>query len=244
MKMNDSKTEAIQLGNKTLLKKSTTSAIRVGEENIELQNSMKYLGVELDKSLDLKDFIKSKCRKAAMNLRLIGKIRIHLNKNNTEQLVNSLVTSVLDYNNAILCGLPEKSLNILQRIQNWAAKLVLKRRKYDSSTDSLMTLHWLPIKRRVQFKVCCIMHRCTYSETSPAYLRALVKRKVPTRTLRSNRNVEYELPKVNKKTHGGRAFTFMGPKLWNVLPADVQNTKDFKHFKKLLKTYFFNLAFY
>ena len=146
-RMNDSKTDVIMFGNKIQSKKSETSGIRVGQEDTKLHicRPMKFFCAHLDESLDFKTFIRHKCKTAANNLRLIGKIRNHVNKKNTEQLVNSLVTSVLDYGNAILCGLPYQSLNELQRIQNWAAKLVIKHHRMDRSTTSRKLLHWLPV---------------------------------------------------------------------------------------------------
>jgi hypothetical protein len=209
-----------------------------------LNSQIKYLGAELDESLDLKTFVNNKCKRAATNLRMIGRIRSYLNKKNAEQIVNSLVTSILDYSNAILCGLPDSTINGLQKIQNWAAKLVLKRSKYNSSTKSLISLHWLPVRQRVNFKVCCLMHKCTYSTDCPGYLKELVNLRTTTRQLRSSKKIMYTVPKVKRSTYGGRAFSFMGPHLWNTLPNDIQHIEDFTSFKKNLKTYYFKISFY
>ena len=56
-----------------------------------------------------------------------------------------LCISHLDYSNAVLYGIPNKTLNKYQRIKNMCAKLVLGKLKYDGSTESLKALHWLPI---------------------------------------------------------------------------------------------------
>ena len=45
LKMNDTKTEAILVGNSIQLKKCETTCIRVGTGNIEFQQCIKYLGV-------------------------------------------------------------------------------------------------------------------------------------------------------------------------------------------------------
>ncbi|XP_062599561.1 uncharacterized protein LOC134261111 [Saccostrea cucullata] len=68
--------------------------------------------------------------------------KLKLNPSKTEF---SLVTSHLDYANSVLYGLPECTIKRLQLLQNRAAKLVLKLRSTDSSTEALKRLHWLPL---------------------------------------------------------------------------------------------------
>ena len=71
----------------------------------------------------------------------------------------SLVISHLDYTNALLGGLPKCSLDQLQCVQNIAAKIVLGKDRYDSSTRCLAELHWLPIQQRIEFKIITLVHK-------------------------------------------------------------------------------------
>ena len=75
------------------------------------------------------------------NLQKLKQIRNCLTQEATATLAIDLVTSHLDYANAIYSGLPKSELGKLQRIQNMAAKLVTKASKYDSSTEALKSLH-------------------------------------------------------------------------------------------------------
>ena len=87
-----------------------------------------------------------------------------------------LCISHLDYSNAILYGIPNKTLNKFQRIQNMCAKLALARSKYHSLTESLKALHWLPIQLRIQFKILTVTHRCI-NNSAPKYLQELISDK-------------------------------------------------------------------
>jgi hypothetical protein len=54
-----------------------------------------------------------------------GRIRRYLDVDSSKKLVHALVVSRLDYNNALLFGLPKKTVAPLQRVQNAAASVLL-----------------------------------------------------------------------------------------------------------------------
>ena len=93
-----------------------------------------------------------------------------LSRKTCEKLVISLVISHLDYANALLVGLSKLTLDQLQQIQNMEAKMVLNKKKYDSSTRCLEELHWIPIKYRIEIKVLTLVFKCLHNQV-PSYLR-------------------------------------------------------------------------
>ena len=90
----------------------------------------------------------------------IKNIRKYLTQSAAEILVLSTVVSHLDYCNSILAGLPNSEIKRMQRVQNIAAKLVLGKSKFHSSLECLWELHWLPINKRIQFKVLVLVFKC------------------------------------------------------------------------------------
>jgi len=76
----------------------------------------------------------------------------------TTRLVLALVISRLDYCNSVLAGLPASTVNILQRVQNAADRLICQLKPREHVTPSLQRLHWLPVKQQVQYKLCTIMY--------------------------------------------------------------------------------------
>ncbi len=75
-----------------------------------------------------------------------------LSVSDAEKLVNAFMTSTLDYCNAMLGGCPASSINKLQIVQNAAARVFTRSRKYDHITPMLQSPHWLPIKFRISYK--------------------------------------------------------------------------------------------
>ena len=102
---------------------------------------IKYLGDHLDSSLTFKDHIIAKSKAATINIIKIRNIRKYLNQNMCHKLDISIVLSHVDYSNSVLSGLPDSSINIVQKVQNSAARLVLGISANYSSTENTKQLH-------------------------------------------------------------------------------------------------------
>ena len=126
-------------------------------------------------------------------------------------------------------------------VQNSAARALTYNKKSAHITPILHQLHWLPVINRIQFKLLVLVYKALHGP-APKYLVDLVQPYVPTRALRSSTENLLVVPRVRLSTVGGRAFSVVGPKLWNKLPLNLRATDNIRTFKKLLKTHFFKLA--
>ena len=113
--------------------------------------------------------IKHLCCILFCQLRRLGKIHLFLSTDAANKLAVSFVLTRLDYCNSLLAGLPDNKLNKLQRIQNHAVRIVLRKPRHVSATSLLRTLHWLPVKARIQYKIACLCFQCL-SPTTPCHL--------------------------------------------------------------------------
>ena len=59
----------------------------------------------------------------------------------------------LDYCNSVLSGLSKNQTQRLQFVQNSAARLLMGTNKYDNITPILRQLHWLPVTKRIDYKI-------------------------------------------------------------------------------------------
>ena len=148
LKINADKTEAIVFTSQKNEKHIESISVKIGGEDIKPSKCVRNLGAFLDSKMSMEKHINSVCRSGYGQLCQIGHIRQYLNTDATKSLVNSLVTSRLDYCNAILYGVPKVSLNRLQNLQNtasshqnenialWSHYSGLKRTALDTSNSS------------------------------------------------------------------------------------------------------------
>jgi len=66
-------------------------------------------------------------------------------------------------------GITDGLMSRLQSVQNAAAHLVSGARRYDHITPVLQELHWLPVRRQVDFKMATLVY-LSLSGTAPPYL--------------------------------------------------------------------------
>ena len=137
-----------------------------------------------------------------------------------KQLACSFILTRLDYCNSILAGLPSSTLAPLQRVMNATARMVLNLRPSDHITPALKSLHWLPIKQRIQYKLCLLAHLALHNQ-APPYLTSLLTRvsDIDSRSsLRSASSQKLDIPSTRLKTTE-RAFS-----VWRMELSPIRHT--------------------
>ena len=129
-----------------------------------------------------------------------------------------------------LAGIPDNKLNKLKRVQNHAARLVLRKSRHASASGLLRTLHWLPVKARIQYKIACLCFQCIYQNSMPPYISDLLHPCCPSRTLRSLDTLLLTVPRFSLETFGKRSFSVYGPTVWNSLPLSLRKNAVFYNF--------------
>jgi hypothetical protein len=239
LKLNDAKTEVLTIGSKHVLSNLPPTTVHIGTEAINPTCGARNIGVHFNKHLDMTDHVNNICRAANFHIRNIRQIRKFLTKKAAEQLVHSFITSKLDYANSLLYGIPNKLIAKLQKVQNTAARVVCLLPKHCHITEVLQNLHWLPVKKRIQFKMMLLTYK-GLNGLAPSYISNLLTPYAPNRKLRSCDCNLLQEKRSRTKTYGDRAFEIAAPRLWNKLPLVVQNSSTLDIFKQKLKTFLFS----
>uniref|UniRef100_UPI000D3040EA uncharacterized protein LOC112434934 n=1 Tax=Maylandia zebra TaxID=106582 RepID=UPI000D3040EA len=236
--LNSDKTEVIVLGPKNLRNMVSNQILTLDGITLASSNAVRNLGVIFDQDMSFNTHIKQICKTAFLHLRNISKVRNILSQSDAEELVHAFITSRLDDCNSLLSGCPKNSLKSLQLIQNAAARVLTGTRKREHISPVLASLHWLPVKSRIEFKILLLTYKVLNNQ-APSYLNDLVVPYHPIRALRSRTAGLLVVPRVFKSRMGGRAFSFQAPLLWNQLPVWIRETDTISTFKIRLKTFLF-----
>lgn len=247
LKLNDDKTEVMLVSSSRMSQNfDQPGSMTICDSSIQLSDSVKNLGFFLDNHLEMTTHVRRLAQSANYQLRRIGSIRRFLTKDSATTLVCALILSRMDYCNSLLYNCHDYLLNNLQIIQNSAARMVLRVPRTDHMTQHLISLHWLPIKHRITFKIATLCYKCKNDNNAPQYLKDLIqpKRKTGYNTRSSMDTTSLAVSSgPSQKTLGDRAFANFAPVVWNAIPQNIREAQNIDTFKRNLKTHLFRLAY-
>ena len=156
--------------------------------------------------------------------------------------MQAFISCRLDYCNSLLYGMSHGNIRKVQSVQNAAARLLTGTiRRGDHISPVLRQLHWLPVQRRVDFKLACFVFS-SLSGQAHSYLTDdmhLVS-EGPRRRLRSSTDRSCAVPRTHN-TFGDRSFAVAEPRVWNSPPANLRDEDiTYTSFMRELKTYWFS----
>ena len=240
LKLNDNKTELMFVTSKRgkHLHNLPTS-ITMGNAQIPFKQSMKNLGPTLDCHLTTNTHVYNIARTCYSELRRLASIRRFLTSTATATLVSAFVFSRIEYCSSLLFGSTYDVISHLQRILNYAARVIFRIPKSSNIGIHLNSLNWLPVKIRSTYKIACLCYHY-HSSTAPSHVADMLQKK-PSHT-DNTRSSSYTMPLLNrpahsKATHGDRSTSFASSSVWYSIPSDARCAPSLSSSKSRLKTY-------
>jgi len=152
-------------------------------------------------------------RSCSYHTRALRHIRPLMTLDAAKMVGHSIVSSRLDYANALLHGTSTSNINRLQVAQNSLARVVCQAPRSAGATKLRQQLHWLPVRQRINHRLAVITYR-TRSTGNPAYLHHLIQDYLPARTLRSSDKLLLTVPRMVLAL-SAKAFSVSAPSVWN-----------------------------
>jgi hypothetical protein len=232
------KTEAILFGSNRKLKKHNDFNVMCNNEPIKSTQSVKYLGITLDKCLSGETIANNVIKKAGARLGFLYRQAHFLDQKTRKTLVTALIQCYFDYScSSWFSGISKKLQNKLQVTQNKVVRFVLS---LDSRAHvgqaELDKLGFLNVDDRVKqmklnhaFKI--------FNNTSPGYLSEhFIKLSDMHRYNTRDSHLNFVIPRVQGKL-GSDTFHYTAVKVWNALPGIIKSSNTYAYFKKEVKSH-------
>ena len=207
----------------TLLSKEITSS-----------KSAKNLGVTMDCNLTYDEHVTQLTSKCIGSLCQINRVKYLFDRRTLITIINSLLFSKLLYCSSVWANTTKKNIELLQTVQNFAARIVSGTRKFDHVTPILNQLQWLPIIKQLEVRDATMVLKCL-NGLAPPYLCQKTRSEVHNCNTRNRDRLHIPLCRT---ASGQRAFTFRGQRLWNGLPDEFQSITNLDVFKVKIKQHF------
>ena len=163
------------------------------------------------------------CQTTYFEIRRIGSIR-QFTTEATKILVTSLVLARLDY-----CNSTRKQSSACDELFCSSCLQGLQARTCPS--PPLVDLHWLLVECRIEYKIATVCYN-VITGTAPPSLSDLLELYIPSCVLRCSGDTRiFRIPNRNKRFQGQRAFSFVGPSIWNNLPFSVRHAQTLSALK-------------
>jgi len=239
LQLNPDKSEVLHMGTANQLQAvSSLTSVSVTGVDLPIADSMKVLGVTLDRRLTFDDHVSAVARSCNYHARVIRHVRQLLTVDLAQTLACSLILSSIDYCNAVLHGAPSGTIQKLQRVQNNAARVILQVPRRSHANSLLQELHWLPVEQRITYKLAVLTYKIRQTPVSE-YLSRHITTRSSTRSLRSSSAPLLHVP-FRQTSFGKHSFSTIAPAVWNSLPVSLQNCDTLTLFKSRLKAHLFS----
>ena len=205
--------------------------LKIRNNELEIIHKTKYLGVQIDNSLNWKEHIKTVSTKVSRAIGFLKHAKTFLPKETLKTLYTAIVEPHLRYCCSVWGCAGSTELNQLQKLQNRAARIITNS-SFDTPSRPLVDqLGWKTIEQLIASESKIMVFKSLH-ELAPQYLCDLFTRnsKCSSYVLR-NSETDLRLP-MKKSSNGQKCFSYRGAKVWNELPADTKQASSLNSFKK------------
>jgi len=153
LQLNPEKTEVLWCATSRRQRQLPSTGMLIDGVHVTPAKSVRDLGTYVDADLSMRMHVKKTVSCCFAALRQLRQIRRYVPTSTFQKLVVALVHSRLDYGNCVLVGIPVHLMRRLQSVPNAAARLIFSLKRSDHITDALVSLHWLRVPERIQYKI-------------------------------------------------------------------------------------------
>lgn len=233
LKINCTKTVCMLIGTKHMLHRHSTLNLRITNNDIAQVEHFKYLGVFIDSKLKWTLHIDELCKKIGKMISFLGRLSSFVNESGLKLLYNSVIIPYFDYGDVLWHSAAKTQLDILQKLQNRAGRIILKVKssEHKSINEIHDNLNWETLQNRRIRHTFSLMYKILH-DMAPRYLQEKFVFTSTGYALRTGNNLALPKPKTNNCK---RTFLYRGSTMHNDLPLNIRQSSSLAIFNKAIK---------
>ena len=221
LKVNESKFELLPIGSRQNLRNLPPFSVKFRKTAIHPCDEAKNLGLTFDRSLSWDSHVTNLSRKCSGVLTGVSHLRHYLPSNIIPILVSALVFSHVRYCLTVYGNGSSKNLTIVQKVINFAARVISGRRKFDHISDVRERLGWLDAPDLLDLQTMTILHKVRrHGEPESLAAQFCLNLELPGRERSTRQDNLLRLPGSRGSAAGKRRFSHRAASLYNALPAE------------------------
>ena len=146
-----------------------------------------------------------------------------------EMLYNAMVLPYFNYCSMTWATADQKHLDVLERLQKRAGRMVLGVPSRTSRRDVFDKLKWTNLRTKWKINRCLVVHRYLNSNV-PEYLCNHFTRSDHKNNTRTSTSGIVNIPAL-RTVQGQRSFGYTGSKDYNSLPVNLKLIKEYNYYK-------------
>ena len=200
------------------------------------RSEVKNLGVIFDQYLSWDSHVGAVSRKCCGILTALSHIRHFLPHDILPEIVTALAVSHIRYCLSVYGSGSSRNLQAIQKLLNFAARVIAGKRKFDHVTDVRDRLGWLDSSQLFHYQSLCLLDKVLSSGQPECIARQICLNRDHHDHSRSTRQDGlFHIPSIRTEA-GRRRFVYRSPHLYNQLPTSVRDLRG-SRFRRGLKTY-------
>ena len=229
LKVNTNKTELLLCGSRQNCRNLAPITVRFREDVVRESPTVRNLGVVFDKHLTWDSHVSALVKKCNGILIGLSHVRHQIPPELLPTVVNALVLSHVRYCLAVYGNGSENNIQRLQKVQNFALRVVSGRRKFDHISDVREDLGWPTARQLYRQHSLSMLHKIIITG-EPQALASQVQTSSSLRSRSTRQDTDLALPRVRTES-GKRRLLYSIVQLYNSLPLELRSLSlaSFKH---------------